>query len=355
MSLQIIKSKALKPKYTETRALGFGKIFTDHMLTMKYDIENGWHDMKIEPFADFTFSPASLVLHYGQEAFEGLKAYKNEKGEVTLFRPWENFKRMNSTCRRICMPEINEEQVLEALYELVRLESDWIPVSEGTSLYIRPTIIATDPYLGVRPSDTYLFYIILSPVGAYYSSGLKPVNIYVENEYIRSVKGGTGSVKTGGNYAASLIASDKAKKNGCEQVLWLDAEKREYVEEVGAMNILFKINGKIVTPALEGSRLPGITRDSVIKLARHLGYDVEERKVGIHELIKAHEDGKLEEVFGSGTAAVISPVGGLVYEGKKYVVNNNEMGPATQELYDTLTGIQNGLRPDPFNWMIKIK
>jgi branched-chain amino acid aminotransferase len=355
MDLQIVKSKALKPKYTDESALGFGKIFTDHMFTMRYDTDQGWHDLKIEPFADFSLSPAAMVFHYGQEAFEGLKAYKNEKGEVTLFRPWENVRRMNSTCRRLCMPELDEEKVLEALYELVRIDADWIPVSEGTSLYIRPTIIATDPYLGVRPSNTYIFYIILSPVGAYYSSGLKPVNIYVEKDYVRSAKGGTGSVKTGGNYAASLIASDKAKKNHCEQSLWLDAREREYVEEVGSMNILFKIDGKIVTPALEGSILPGITRDSVLKLAKKLGYTVEERKVGIHELIKAHEEGKLEEVFGSGTAAVISPVGGLVYDGKKYVINNNEMGPVARELYDTLTGIQNGLVPDPFDWMIKIK
>lgn len=355
MDLQIIKSKALKEKYKDESALGFGKIFTDHMFTMKYSKQQGWHDMKIEPFADFSLSPASMVLHYGQEAFEGLKAYRNEKGDVTLFRPWENMKRMNNTCNRLCIPEFNEEQVLEALYELVRLESEWIPLSSGTSLYIRPTIIATDPYLGVRPSDTYLFYIILSPVGAYYSSGLKPVNIYVEKDYIRSAKGGTGSVKTGGNYAASLIASDKAKKNGCEQVLWLDAAQKEYIEEVGSMNIFFKIDGEIVTPALEGSILPGITRDSVIKLAKEIGYTVKEKKISINELIKAHNEGKLEEIFGSGTAAVISPVGGLVYDSKKYVINNNEMGAASQKLYDTLTGIQNGIIPDPFKWMIKIK
>lgn len=355
MDLQIIKTKEPKQKYTDESALGFGRLFTDHMLTMHYSKDKGWHDLKIEPYANFSLSPAAMVFHYGQEAFEGLKAYRDLKGAVTLFRPWDNMKRMNDTCKRLCIPQFDGDKVLEALYELIRLEADWIPTSPGTSLYIRPTIIATDPFLGVRPSETYLFYIILSPVGAYYSSGLKPVNIYVEKDYIRSAKGGTGSVKTGGNYAASLIASDKAHENGCEQVLWLDAATRQYIEEVGSMNIFFKVNGEIITPALEGSILPGITRDSVIKLAKELGYTVKEQKVGIKELIQAHAEGKLEEVFGSGTAAVISPVGGLMYEDKKYVINNNEMGPAAQKLYDTLTGIQYGQLPDPFKWMVHVK
>ena len=355
MDLQIIKTKAPKEKYKDEGALGFGKLFTDHMLTMAYSVDKGWHDLKIEPFANFSLSPASMVLHYGQEAFEGLKAYKNEDGAVLLFRPWDNMKRMNSTCNRLCIPPFDEEAVLAALYELIRIEADWVPSQPGTSLYIRPTIIATDPFLGVRPSETYLFYIILSPVGAYYSSGLQPVDIYVESEYIRSAKGGMGAVKTGGNYAASLIGSDKAKKNGCAQVLWLDAESRQYVEEVGSMNILFKINGEIVTPALDGTILPGITRDSVIKLARQMGLAVKEQRVAIKDILRGCEDGSVEEVFGSGTAAVISPVGGLVYEGKRYVVNNNEMGPVAKKLYDTLTGIQYGKLADPFKWIIRVK
>lgn len=355
MELKVIRAKELKPKYTDENSLGFGRIFTDHMLTMKYNKEKGWHDLTIEPFANFSLSPASMVLHYGQEAFEGLKAYKNKAGEVTLFRPWDNMKRMNGTCRRIVMPEFPEEPVLEAMYELIRMESDWIPTSPGTSLYVRPTIIATDPFLGVRPSETYLFYIILCPVGAYYASGLKPVGIYVEKDYIRSAKGGTGAVKTAGNYAASLIASDKAHENGCEQVLWLDAASREYVEEVGSMNIFFKIKGQIVTPALEGSILPGITRDSVITLAKDMGYAVTERRISIKEVVDEYESGGLEEIFGTGTAAVISPVGRLIYGDRKFVINNGEMGEAASKLYDTLTGIQNGSLPDKFNWMIRIK
>jgi branched-chain amino acid aminotransferase len=355
MDLQVVRAKELKPKYKDETALGFGRIFTDHMLTMKFEKGKGWQDLKIEPFANFSLSPAAMVFHYGQEAFEGLKAYKDKEGAVTLFRPWENMRRMNSTCKRLCLPQIDEQTILEAMYELIRMESDWIPTTPGTSLYIRPTIIATDPFLGVRPSDTYLFYIILCPVGAYYASGLKPVSIYVEKDFIRSAKGGTGFVKTAGNYAASLIASDKAHENGCEQVLWLDAESREYIEEVGSMNIFFRIDDEIVTPALEGSILPGITRDSVITLAKDLGYPVKERKVSIHEIVSAHNSGRLKEVFGSGTAAVISPVGTLVYDDVKMQINDGQMGEAASRLYDTLTGIQYGRLPDKFNWMIRIK
>ncbi len=354
MELKVEKTKKPKQKFTDESALTFGDLFTDHMFTMKYKKEKGWHDMKIEPFSDFSLSPAAMVLHYGQEAFEGLKAYKNKDGVIKLFRPWDNMKRMNDTCKRLCLPQFDEELVLEAMYELIRLESDWIPSSPGTSLYIRPAIIATEQHLGVRPANEYLFFIILSPVGAYYAAGLKPVSIYVENEYIRSAKGGTGSVKTGGNYAASLIASDKAHSNGCEQVLWLDAGKKEFIEEVGSMNIFFMINNEIITPALEGSILPGITRDSVIKLAQDMGYKVKEQKISINDFIRQYKKGRVQEVFGTGTAAVISPVGTLIYDKTRMVINGGRMGEVSQKLYDTLTGMQYGDLPDKYNWLVQV-
>ncbi|MCK5129218.1 MAG: branched-chain amino acid aminotransferase, partial [Clostridiales bacterium] len=299
-SIKVIKASELKPKYTDSSKLPFGRLFTDHMLTMKYTPEKKWHDLIIEPYADFSMDPASMVLHYGQAIFEGMKAYLDDKSQTRLFRPRENFKRMNVSAARMKIPMIDEEQVLEGLYKLLNIEKEWIPKGEGTSLYIRPTIIATDPYLGVRPSETYLFFIILSPVGPYYAEGFNPINIYVEDEYVRAVRGGTGTAKAAGNYAASLLASANAKLNGFSQVLWLDGIERKYCEEVGAMNIFFEFDNEIVTPELSGSILPGITRKSIIQLARDMGKNVVERPIAIDEVFERNEKGELKEVFGTG-------------------------------------------------------
>ena len=295
-----------------------------------------------------------MVYHYGQEMFEGLKAYKNENGEVFLFRPDMNAKRTNSTNDRLVIPQIPVEDFVQAVSTVVDVDRDWIPTEPGTSLYVRPFIIATDEFLGVAPSKTYLFMIILAPSGAYYESGLAPVGIWIEDEYVRAVRGGIGFAKTGGNYAASLIAQQKAHDAGFSQVLWLDGVERKYIEEVGAMNIFFKINGKVVTPALSGSILPGITRNSVIQLCKSWGYDVEERKISVDELLEAQKNGTLEECFGTGTAAVISPVGKLRYKDDVMTIQNGETGPLSLKLYDTITGIQLGRLPDEFNWRLKV-
>ena len=348
MKLEVLRAQSLKPKPEDESKLGFGKIFTDHMLTVRYAEGKGWHDAQIRPFENFSLSPACNVFHYSQTIFEGLKAYRTERG-INLFRPWDNFKRMNVSARRLCIPEIDVDFALEALYELIRIEQDWVPRSEGTSLYIRPTIIATDPFLGVSAGKEYIFYIILSPVGAYYASGLKPVNIYVEDEYVRSVVGGTGFVKTGGNYAASLVAGELAHKRGYSQVLWLDGVEKKYVEEVGSMNIFFKIRGELYTAPLLGSILPGITRDSIIRLAKEeFGINVREERLAIGDIFAENESGGLEEVFGTGTAAVVSPVGGMTWEGKDIVISGGNMGELTSKLYDKLTGIQYGREKDEF-------
>lgn len=354
MELKIQRNDNLKLKYTDEDSLGFGQIFTDYMLLINYSPDKGWYNARIVKEGEYPMSLSSMVLHYGQATFEGLKAYKWEDNTIALFRPWENFRRMNRSNKRLCIPEFDTDEFLEAMYELIRLEKDWIPSKEGTSLYIRPTVVAIDPFLGVRTSSEYLFFIILSPVGAYYKGGLAPVKILVENEYIRAAKGGLGEAKTPANYASSLIGSIKAKENKCDQVLWLDAKENKYIEEVGSMNIFFKIDGEIITPALEGSILPGITRDSILTLSRSLGYPVSERKISIDEVIAAHGNGKLEEVFGSGTAAVVSPVGSLVYNGCEYIINNGEMGEMSKMFYNTLVGIQYGKIEDKFNWIKKI-
>ncbi|MGI6704736.1 MAG: branched-chain amino acid aminotransferase [Clostridia bacterium] len=340
-----------KEKPADESKLSFGEIFTDHMFCMNYTAGKGWYDARIIPYGPFQLDPSAMVFHYGQAVFDGLKAYRGNDGKARMFRPWDNFARMNQSARRLCIPEIDEEFALKALKELLEVEKDWIPSAQDTSLYIRPTIIATDPFLGVRASNTYLFYIILSPVGPYYPEGLKPVKIYVEDYYARSVKGGTGFAKTAGNYAASLLAGELAKEKGYSQVLWLDGCRKEYVEEVGAMNIFFKLKGELVTPPLEGTILGGITRDSVIKLAGKMGIPVHERAITIQEVYEAHADGTLEEVFGTGTAAVISAVGELNWKGNRILINKGEMGPLSQKLYDTLTGIQLGHLEDPFGWL----
>jgi branched-chain amino acid aminotransferase len=331
--------------------LGFGTVFTDHMFVMDYSIENGWHDPRIEPFADFSMSPAAMVFHYGQAIFEGLKAYKTPEGKIQLFRARDNFKRMNRSAKGLCIPEVDIDFVMEAMKELVRLEEKWIPETLGTSLYIRPTIIACDPFLGVRSSFTFKFYIILSSVGAYYAEGLNPVKIWVSKDHVRAVRGGVGEFKTAGNYAASLNAGEKAKKEGYAQVLWLDALEMKYIEEVGAMNIFFVINGELVTPNLTGSILPGITRYSVITLAEKWGIKVAERKISIDEIIAAHKDGSLTEVFGSGTAAVISPVGEIRYGDEVINIGDGTPGKTSMKFYDALTAIQYGKEQDTENWV----
>ncbi len=352
MNISITKTTTPKQKPADESALGFGKIFSDHMFLMNYTEGKGWHDPRIVPYGDLSFSPASMVFHYGQEMFEGLKAYRDAEGRARLFRPDMNAKRTNATNKRLCIPELPEEIFVEAVSELVRVDQDWIPSSPGTSLYIRPFIIATDDFLGVAPSKTYLFIIILSPSGAYYASGLAPVGIWIEDEYVRAVRGGIGFAKTGGNYAASLAAQVKAHDDGYSQVLWLDGVERKYIEEVGAMNIFFKINGKIVTPMLSGSILPGITRNSVIEVCKHWGYEVEERRISVDELLAAQKDGTLEEVFGTGTAAVISPVGKLRYKDDVMTIGDGTIGEVSQKLYDTITGIQWGTEEDPFGWSV---
>lgn len=348
-------TKNLKEKPQDETKLGFGHIFTDHMFVMNYDTGKGWNNARIVPFGDVSLSPAAMCLHYGQEIFEGLKAYRTADGSIQLFRPDENFKRMNVSAERMVIPKIDEEFCLYALKELLKVEEDWVPSTEGTSLYIRPFIFATDPYVGVRPADHYLFMIILSPSGAYYSTGLNPVKIYVESKYVRAVRGGTGFAKTAANYAISLAGQDEAHKQDYEQVLWLDGVEQKYVEEVGSMNIFFVIDGKVITPALTGSVLPGITRKSAIEVCRSRGYEVEERRISIEEIAKAYDDGKLDEVFGTGTAAVISPVGHLKWNDKIMTVNDNKIGKVSQMLYDTMTGIQWGTLPDEFGWVFPLK
>ena len=354
LDIKIELTKTPKAKPVPGQKLGFGKIFTDHMFVMNYTEGKGWHDPRIEPFHNISLSPAAMVYHYGQEMFEGLKAYKGEDGQVFLFRPDMNAKRTNATNDRLVIPQLPIEDFVQAVSAVVDVDRDWIPTEPGTSLYIRPFIIATDEFLGVAPSKTYLFMVILSPSGAYYESGLAPVGIWIEDEYVRAVRGGIGFAKTGGNYAASLIAQQKAHDAGYSQVLWLDGVERKYIEEVGAMNIFFKIDGKVVTPALSGSILPGITRDSTIQLCKDWGYEVQERKISAEELLQAQKDGTLEEVFGTGTAAVISPVGKLRYQDEVMTIGNGETGPLSMKLYETITGIQTGKLPDNKGWRVKV-
>jgi len=347
IKIEQTQNKKVKPA---AKDMLFGKNFTDHMFIMEYNTENGWHNPRITPYADIALSPAAMVFHYGQELFEGLKAYRTASGNINLFRPTKNVERMNWTCDRLCIPEINPEDALQAIKAIVAYDKEWVPSEKDYSLYIRPFIIATDPFIGVRPSFTYLFMIILSPVGAYYPEGMSPVKIYVENEYVRAVRGGLGFVKAGANYAASIKAQQKAQSAGYTQVLWLDGVERKYVDEVGTMNVFFAIDNKVITPNLEGSILPGVTRDSVINLLKDWGYTVEERKLALSEIMDASKAGKLKEAFGTGTAAVISPIGTLNNNGDIININNGEIGPIASKLYDTITGIQYGRLEDKFNW-----
>ncbi len=356
LNIKFTPRKELKEKPADESKLSFGKLFTDYMFLMNYTDGRGWHDERIVPYGPLELDPSTMVFHYAQEMFEGLKAYRTKSGEIQLFRPQKNIERMNRTARRMCIPELDPDDVLQALKAIVNLERDWVPHAEGTSLYIRPFIIATDPQLGVHPSKTYLFAIILSPVGSYYAGGINPVKIFVETEYVRAVRGGTGDAKVGGNYAASLLGQAKAEKLGYAQVLWLDGIERKYIDEVGAMNVFFVIDGEIITPSLDnGSILPGVTRASCIELLTSWGYKVTERRLALSEIIDANRSGKLNEAFGTGTAAVISPIGELVNENERILLNNGKIGPVAQKLYDNLTGIQWGRIAGPKGWIVKVE
>ncbi|WP_373893472.1 branched-chain amino acid aminotransferase [Virgibacillus natechei] len=345
---------AVKKDKPNTDQLEFGREFTDHMFIMDYSEDSGWHDARIVPYQPLTIDPSSMVFHYGQSVFEGMKAYLTANGDAQLFRPEKNMKRLNHSNDRLCIPPIDENFVLEAIKKLVSVDEDWIPEADGTSLYIRPFIISTEPYLGVASSLHYKLIVILSPVGAYYKEGINPVKIAVESEFVRTVKGGTGEAKTGGNYAASLKAQEVAGHKGFAQVLWLDGVEKKYIEEVGSMNIFFKINGEVVTPALNGSILEGVTRNSVIQLLKHWNVPVVERKISMDELLQAHKDGLLEEAFGAGTAAVISPIGQITWNNTDFPINEEKTGEIAKKLYDTLTGIQYGRQEDPFGWITKV-
>ncbi|MBP5254394.1 MAG: branched-chain amino acid aminotransferase [Lachnospiraceae bacterium] len=349
LNISITKTTNPKAKPQDESKLGFGRIFTDHMFMMDY-YDGAWHDARIVPFDYIPIHPASTVLHYGVEIFEGMKAYRNADGKIRMFRPIENARRMNNSAERLCLPEIPEEDFVQILDTLVELDKDWIPHSEGTSLYIRPFTYGNDEHLGVHPVKNATFCVILSPVGPYYAEGINPVKIAIESHDVRAVRGGTGYAKCGGNYAASLRAGDRAEKQGITQVLWLDGVERKYIEEVGSMNVMFMIDDEIITPELTGSVLPGITRKSCVELLKDKGYKVSERLISVDELITAAKEGRLQEAWGTGTAAVVSPIGWLYYEGCEYTMNGGKIGPVTQWLYDTLTAIQWGYAADTKHW-----
>jgi branched-chain amino acid aminotransferase len=346
----------LHSKPADESKLVFGKTFSDHMFMMEYIADRGgWQNPRVVPYQNLVLDPAAMVLHYGQGIFEGLKAYRCPDGKIQLFRPEKNMERLNRSARRLCMPEIDVPFQLEILDVLIKQDADWIPRSVGSSLYIRPTMIASEPALGVRPAHQYLYYIITGPVGAYYPEGFNPVKIYVTDEYVRAVRGGVGEAKTMANYAASLYAQEMAKKKGFTQVLWLDAVEQSYVEEVGTMNIFFRIDDELITPPLSGSILPGITRDSVIHLARHWGWKVNERRISIDEVVGGITSGQVQEIFGTGTAAVISPVGDIYYRDRHHQVRDGNVGEWAHRLYDEIVAIQYGQKADPFGWTRDIK
>lgn len=357
-SFPVTRTTTPKQKPTDCSNLGFGKYFTDHMLIMDYDEGQGWHDGRIVPYGPISMDPGSTTLHYGQMMFEGLKAYRNPEGGLNLFRPDMNAKRLNRTNERMCIPPMDEDLFLAAVKAIVKVDEDWTPTDPGTALYIRPFIISPEVSFSVLPAKKYWFIIILCAVGAYYAGNetkLHGSRILVEEEYIRAAVGGTGFAKCAGNYACGMIASYKAHEFGCEEVLWLDAKERRYVEEVGTSNAFFMIDDKIVTPSLTGSILPGVTRDSTIQLLRKWGYEVEERRIELEELFEAIKDGTLKEAWATGTACVISPIGVLNYKGKDYVINNEEVGAVSQRLYDNLYGMQIGRIPDEMDgWIVRI-
>ena len=354
MQIRVEHTQHPKAKPVDQTKLGFGKIFTDHMFIMNYDLGEGWHDPRIVPYAPLNLEPSAMCLHYGQSVFEGLKAYRTEDDRVLLFRPDKNMARLNTSNERLCIPQIDEKFAVEAIKKLVNVDRDWVPSAPGTSLYIRPFIIGIDPVVGVHPAHHLLFMVICSPVGAYYPEGLNPVKIYVEDNYVRAVKGGMGFAKCAGNYAASLKAQDDAEKQNYTQVLWLDGVERKYIEEVGTMNVFFEIGDEVITPALQGSILSGVTRMSAIEILKSWGVKVTERRLGIQEVADAAKAGQLKEAFGTGTAAVISPIGHLKWGDMVMEFNNGEIGPLSQRLYDTMTGIQWGKLPDQFGWTVDV-
>jgi branched-chain amino acid aminotransferase len=355
MEIRVEKAGSdLRKTKPNENSLGFGQYMADHMFVMLYDESIGWHDATIKPYEDFSLDPAAMVLHYGQAIFEGLKAYRGNDDRIYLFRPTDNLKRMNVSAARMCMPEIPEDVVYSAMKELIALDKDWVPRAEGATLYIRPTMIASEAGLGVRPARQYIFFIINCPVGAYYPEGFNPVKIFVTDKYVRAVAGGVGNVKTAGNYAASIMAAVEAQTQGYTQVLWLDAIERRFIEEVGTMNIFFLIDDELITPPLTGSILPGITRDSVLRLTKDWGFKVSEKRITIDDVFAANEKGSLQEIFGTGTAAVISPVGELNYKGRVCSINNGTTGKLAQKLFDELQAVQSGHKKDPYGWVVEI-
>ena len=352
-AIRITRATTLKPKPQDAE-LGFGQVFTDHMFIADFQEEKGWYDPRVEPYGPLPLDPAAAVLHYAQAVFDGLKAFRGVDGTVRLFRPQKHIERMNDSARRMCIPPLDPELALRSIVTLVGLDKAWVPSTIGTSLYVRPIIVATEPFLGVRPAKSYVYYVILSPVGAYYPEGMAPVRILVVDRYVRAVDGGVGAAKTSGNYAASLYASEEAKHQGYTQVLWLDGVHRQYLDEVGTMNIMVKIAGEVITPPLTGTILPGVTRDSTLTLMRQWGLRVSERQLAIDEVVTAHKSGVLEEAWGTGTAAVISPVGELAYKESRMVINGGRIGPLTQRLYDAIVGIQYGRAPDPERWTVEV-
>ncbi len=353
MEIKICRTTHPTPKPEDPRKAGFGTIFTDHMFLMDYSPDKGWHDARIVPMAPLSIHPGAAVFHYGAEVFEGLKVYRTPDGHVQMFRPMDNVERMRNSAERIQLPDFKPEDMLDAMRTLVALDQDWVPSAPGTSLYVRPVEFCSDVDLGLHSITSATFMILLSPVGSYLSGGLRPVSILIEDQDVRAVRGGTGYAKCGGNYAAANRAAYRAEQKGYDQVLWLDGVNRRYIEEVGGMNVMFKIDGKIVTPALTGSVLPGITRRSCIQLLKDKGYEVEERLFPVDELEEALASGHLEEAWGCGTAAVISPIGKFCYKDHVYEFSK-ENGPCAQWLYDTLTGIQWGTLPDPYGWTYPI-
>ena len=353
MKIAITKSSHLKPK-PASDLFGFGQYTTDHMFQMNFEAGRGWYDARIVPYQPLRLDPAALVLHYNQEIFEGLKAYAFQNGDIGLFRPIKNAERLNGSAERRAMPTVDPDLFIEAIKALISIDRDWLPKAKGTSLYIRPTMIATEAVLAVRPAQQYLFYIILGPVGAYYAEGFNPTKIFVSDTYIRAAEGGSGTTKTSGNYGPTLLVSHKTKKMGYTQVLWLDAKEKRYVEEVGTSNIFFLIDTKLITPPLEGTILPGITRNSVIQMAKHWHIQIEERKITIDEVIESCKNGSLKEIFATGTAAVISPVGLFCYKGQSYTVGDGSVGALSKSFYEEIFNIQYGRMEDKFNWMVTV-
>lgn len=353
-TIPLTRTEQPKPKPSDNQ-LGFGEIFTDHMFVMDGSVDQGWHSPRIVPYGPLSLDPSTAVFHYGQALFEGTKAYRSPEDKILLFRADKSAERLNHSAERLCVLPLNEDFFMTAVKRLIAVDREWVPKAPGTSLYIRPTVIAADPFLGVRPSKTYIFFIILSPVGAYYPEGFNPVKILVEDTYVRSVRGGMGEAKTGGNYAASLLAGEEAHRKGYSQVLWLDGVERRYIEEVGSMNIAFMIDDALVTPDLNGNILAGITRDTVLRLATDWGIPVVERPITIDEVLTAASNGHLQEVFGTGTAAVISPVSELAYKDHTVTINNGQVGPVAQRLFDEISGIQRGLKPDPYGWVVEVE